>query len=430
MPESTKTLSHELCELAGEKHNHVVFSNSGAETAEAATKVVRTKTGRVNILSTVNSVHGKTHSALSATGLTKCSSPATVDNHSFMKMPFNDIEALKSELSSKKHAAFVVEPVQGEGGVVIANEEFLQAAEEARAATGALFVLDETQTGLGRAGHLFAKDACNVAPDMVLLSKALGGGVHPVGAVVAKASACSKEFDKKHSSTFAGAGLGASVALATPEPLTKLECDSSFLGSAIIGNVQGTSHCINDLAKRHPRTISSRGTGLMWSLNFEDTEDQAVGNTVSTVINKTALSHLVCGFLLNERQILVVPFLGDENSVRFEPPLTISPRETMQFINAIEEVCKTLKNQRHDMSLSCLTDRETDDGEIDVPFIQKKMTPQSISPRPNEKPRRKFAFFAHLLDANDTMKQLPKSMLATHSTGEQQKLAELIHEKG
>jgi len=241
-----------------------------------------------------------------------------------MKIQFNDIEAHKSEFSSKKYAAFVVEPVQGEGGMVVANEEFLQAAEE---------VCAVIQTGSGRTGHLFANDPYNVAPDMMLLSNTLGRGMYPIGAVVAKASAYSKHVDKKDSSTFAGAGLEVAVALKTLELLTKSEYDSSFLGSTTIDNVQGASHYIklalNDLTKRYPGIIASRGTGLMWSLTFEDPEDQAVGNIVSTIVTKTTLSYLICGFLMNKRQILVMPFLGDENSVRFEPPLTIRPRGIM-----------------------------------------------------------------------------------------------------
>lgn len=176
MPESTKELSRKLCDLAGEHYGFVVFSNSGAETVEAAFKLARTKTRRSKILSACNSFHGKSFAALSATGSTKYSNDFIVDTENFQKVPFNDILALEAALESKEFAAFIVEPVQGEGGMIPATKEYLDAAHELSLRTGTLLIFDEVQTGLGRTGSMFAKDTWNVQPDILLISKALSGG--------------------------------------------------------------------------------------------------------------------------------------------------------------------------------------------------------------------------------------------------------------
>ena len=183
MPETSKELSRRLCELTSrhspdDPYEFVVYSNSGAETVEAAIKLARTKTKRTKVLSAINSFHGKTYSALSATGSTRYSNDHTVCSTNFHKVPMNDIAALEDALSSKDYAAFLVEPVQGEGGMIPATPKYLQAAQEICHKTKTLLVLDEIQTGLGRTGSLFAKDIYNVHPDIILLSKALGGGAY------------------------------------------------------------------------------------------------------------------------------------------------------------------------------------------------------------------------------------------------------------
>lgn len=184
MPESSKELSRKLCELTSrgcegnDQYEFVVFSNSGAETVEAAVKLARTRTKRSKILSATNSFHGKTFSALSATGSTRYANEHTVCNNNFQKVPMNDIAALEEALSSKDYAAFMVEPVQGEGGMIPATQEYLNAAQEICKKTKTLLVLDEIQTGLGRTGAMFAKDLYDVHPDIILLSKALGGGTY------------------------------------------------------------------------------------------------------------------------------------------------------------------------------------------------------------------------------------------------------------
>jgi acetylornithine/succinyldiaminopimelate/putrescine aminotransferase len=179
MAESSKELSIRLCQAAGKDYDFCVFTNSGAETVEAAIKLARTKTQRTKILSAKNSFHGKSFAALSATGSSRYSNEYIVDTVHFRNdIPFNDVDALAEALTSKQYAAFIVEPVQGEGGMIPATQEYLMAARELCDSTGTMLIFDEVQTGLGRTGKIFAKDLYNVKPDMLLLSKALGGGTY------------------------------------------------------------------------------------------------------------------------------------------------------------------------------------------------------------------------------------------------------------
>ncbi|MGH2412699.1 MAG: aminotransferase class III-fold pyridoxal phosphate-dependent enzyme, partial [Microcystaceae cyanobacterium] len=154
--ESTSLLAASLCRLAGNNYEYVVFSNTGAETVEAAIKLARIRTGRRKILSTFNSFHGKTYSALSATGSNKYSNELIVDNNNYNKVEFNSIAELELHLSTQDYAAFIVEPIQGEGGMIQADSEYLKSAQAVCKKYGTLFIADEIQTGLGRTGTMFA----------------------------------------------------------------------------------------------------------------------------------------------------------------------------------------------------------------------------------------------------------------------------------
>ena len=421
-PETTSELSRRLCDLAGPNYyDSVIFTLSGAETVEAAIKLARTKTKRLKILSTINSFHGKTFSALSATGSTKYSTDVTVDTKNFDKVTFNDIVALREALSTREYAAFLVEPIQGEGGMVVADQQYLKEAERLCKESGTLFVLDEIQTGMGRTGTMFAKDQFDVQPDLLLLSKALGGGLYPIGAAIVHKTAYSKDFDKKHSSTFAGGGLGSAVALATIDRL---------LSDDLLGSVSSKSSLLkkglDELQKKYPDVlVGVSGTGLMYSLTFDDPQEDQVGNMIWTITKRSALSFLICGFLFSEHNILSTPFLGSDNaSIRVEPPLIITEAQIMRLLSAVSSVCQILKNQRFDLFFSHLIGRPMDHGQIPTPFIQEYLPEGQLVH--SDTTRRKFAFLGHSLSIEDTLKQLPKPIQDNFSTAEQNELAEWI----
>ena len=169
-----------LCDLTGMKK--VFLCNSGTEAVEAAIKFARCLTGRKEIVATMRAFHGRTMGALSATWEKKYREPFEPLVPGFKHIAYNDIEAVEDAITDQT-AAFLVEPIQGEGGVRPADPEFLKAIREICTKKGALMILDEIQTGFGRTGKWFAKDYYGIQPDILCLAKAIGGGL-PMGATL------------------------------------------------------------------------------------------------------------------------------------------------------------------------------------------------------------------------------------------------------
>src|SRR5262249_33857847 len=187
-------LARRLIAVAPTGLRYVTFANSGAEAAEAAIKLCRSTTGRHKILSASNGFHGKTLGALSATNKKKYQEPFGAPVEGFEHVPYGDLEKLRDLLAARSYAGFLVEPLQGEGGIVEPPPGYLRAAQAICRETGTLLVVDEIQTGLGRLGSMFACERLGVDPDVMILAKALGGGVLPIGACLATEAAYNAEF--------------------------------------------------------------------------------------------------------------------------------------------------------------------------------------------------------------------------------------------
>jgi len=197
-----------------------LFVNSGAEANEAALKLASKRTGRGRFVSSLNSFHGRTAGSLAATGQRKYQdgfAPLLSDKFDFIK--YNDVEALKAAVG-KSTAALILEPVQGEGGVRPATEEFFRAARDVCDDSGALLICDEVQTGMGRTGRWFGFQHFNVVPDIVTLAKALGSGA-PIGACLTSHDLASTFTPGSHGTTFGGNPLACSAALATLEVMKR-----------------------------------------------------------------------------------------------------------------------------------------------------------------------------------------------------------------
>ena len=164
----------------------VFFTNSGAESVEAALKLSRAATGRSGLLSCLGSFHGKTLGALSVTGNRTYQRPFGPLVPDCQSIPYGDLQALEMALATRQYAAFVVEPIQGEGGMVTPPPGYLAQAQRLCRDAGTLFVADEVQTGLGRTGPMFAVEREGVEPDILTLAKSLGGGLLPLGAMISR----------------------------------------------------------------------------------------------------------------------------------------------------------------------------------------------------------------------------------------------------
>ena len=226
VPEIAGELAGRLCALSGGQLEKVYFGSSGSEGVEAAIKFARAATGRDGIVFAKSSFHGLTAGALSLMNdafWRDGFGPLLADTHG---VPYGDAAALESALASKRQAAFVVEPLQAEGGIQVPTRAYLQKAEELCRRTGTLFVLDEVQTGMYRTGTFLAAHQFDVLPDMVVMAKALSGGLMPVSAVLMTDKIYHSVYSSLkravvHTSTFGENSLSMRAGLATLDVLER-----------------------------------------------------------------------------------------------------------------------------------------------------------------------------------------------------------------
>jgi len=312
IPMSSKTflnkpladLAEMLASITPGNLQYTFMCNSGTEAVEGALKIARMATGRTEIVSTTGSYHGKTMGALSATGRDLYRAPFEPLLPGFTTVQWNDIDAVRTVVTDRT-AAVIIEAVQGEGGIRLPSDDYLPAVREICTRNGALLIVDEVQTGLGRTGKLFAVEHWGVVPDIMTLAKALGGGVLPVGAFVSTEAIWDKVFRENpfiHSSTFGGGEAACAAALAALHIITTEHLDqrSAELGSYFLAN-------LISLQKENPDILlEARGLGLMIGVEFLDPD----------------IAKLVIGSLAN-RGVVAAYTLNNPNVIRIEPPLII-----------------------------------------------------------------------------------------------------------
>ena len=295
----------------------VFFCNSGAEANEAAIKLARRwahakdGAGRYEIISMLNSFHGRTLATLTATGQDKVQKGFEPLPEGFRYIPFNDVEALSKAVTART-AGILVEVVQGEGGVRVATPAFLKACRDISRERGALLMLDEVQTGIGRTGKLFAYEHFGIAPDVMTLAKGLGGGV-PIGACLATDDAAKAFTPGSHASTFGGNPLACAAALAVLEVILE---DQDIVGQcARLGEyfMKG----LLDLKGRCPAVTDVRGLGLL------------IG--VEVTLDARELVHD-----LRKRGILANA--TSEHVLRFVPPLIVTTAEIDRVVVTLGDV--------------------------------------------------------------------------------------------
>ena len=240
-----------LLDPSGEREGRVFFCNSGAEANEAAFKLTR-RTGRTRVVVAERSFHGRTMGALALTAQPGKQDPFRPLPGDVVAVPFGDIDALRAAVDSETAAVFL-EPIQGEGGVIPAPAGYLSAAREVCDAHGALLVLDEVQTGIGRTGSWFAHQAEGVAPDVVTLAKGLGGGL-PIGACIAFGPAARLLGPGSHGSTFGGNPVSCAAALAV---LDVIERDG------LLDHARVAGERLTEIVTRSPHVSHVRGRGLL-----------------------------------------------------------------------------------------------------------------------------------------------------------------------
>ena len=250
----------ELAKLLSERAfgGKCFFCNSGAEANEAALKLARLHTAKekYKFITAEGSFHGRTFATLAATAQPKHHEGLLPLLPGFAYVPFNDIEAMESSFSDEV-AAVMVEPIQGEGGINLATEEYLQTIRRLCDENGALLIFDEVTTGVGRTGKWFAYQHYDVEPDILTMAKALGGGV-AIGAMMARAEVAASLLPGKHATTFGGNALVCAAAVATIEAIE----EENLLENAVeLGRY--TKGKLEQLMQKHSIIESVRGVGLM-----------------------------------------------------------------------------------------------------------------------------------------------------------------------
>ena len=291
----------------------VFFGNSGAEANEGGVKLARrygqlNLSGAYEVITTIDSFHGRTLAMVAATGQAKFQQSYPPLLTGFVNVEYNNIEAIKSATTGKT-CAMMVEPIQGEGGVNIPDDRYLSTIKAWCEQKGILFILDEIQTGIGRTGTLFAYEQYDVEPDIMTLAKGLGGGV-PIGAILAKEKAA-VFAPGEHGSTFGGNPLACAAGYAT----VKFIIDNDIAGKAKkMGQylIQG----LEGLKPKFPLITDVRGRGLLVAMEFG-------GDIAQSLV----LACLEQGLLVNQLK---------PNTLRFIPPLIIGTKEVDEAQGILE----------------------------------------------------------------------------------------------
>lgn len=300
----------------------VFFCNSGTEANEAAIKLARRysydqgHTDRHEIITMENSFHGRTFGGLSATAQNKFHKGFEPLLPGFKYVPFNNIEAARQAISEKT-CAVLVEPIQGEGGVNIAEKTYLKELRDLCAQKRILLIFDEVQTGFGRTGKLFAYENYGVSPDIITFAKALGGGV-AIGAMAATDQVMKSFVPGTHAATFGGNPLACAAALATLKTLRQ----RGFLDKAKKTGDYFMSR-LQELASQIPAVKEVRGVGLMLAMELKQPADGILADCMRQ------------GFLINCVQ---------QNTLRFIPPLIITKTEIDKLIRVLADSLKKIIN--------------------------------------------------------------------------------------
>ena len=300
-------LAERLLAVAGApKGSAVFFANSGSEAVEAAIKLSR-RTGRPGLVAAEAAFHGRTTGALALTHKLAYREPFAPLIPWVTHVPLNDEAALRAAVDTHTAAVFL-EPIQGEAGVVAADPAYLQLARELTRATGALLVIDEVQTGVGRTGTWFAFQQAGVVPDAITVAKGLAGGV-PIGALVTFGPDISGLLTAgQHGSTFGGNPLAAAAGLAILETIDK---DGLLAHATAVGNYLADSVA----ALSHPLIVGVRGSGLLRAI--------VLSADVSVVVADRALS---AGFIVNA---------PTPDALRLTPPLVVTTKQIDTFVAAL-----------------------------------------------------------------------------------------------
>jgi ornithine--oxo-acid transaminase len=304
--------------------------NTGAEAVETAIKLCRKwayevkgiDENQAKIIVCDNNFHGRTTTIISFSNDPVANKNFGPYTGGFIRIPYNDLNALEDALKQDNIAGFMVEPIQGEAGVYVPDAGYLKRASELCNENGALFIADEVQTGIARTGQLLACDHENVKPDVLILGKAISGGVYPVSGVLADDAIMGVIKPGQHGSTFGGNPVAAKVAIAALEVVKdeKLAENAQILGELFRAKM-------NEIIDRSDLVNAVRGKGLLNAILINDTEESSTAWDICMA--------------LKENGLLAKPTHG--NIIRFAPPLVMNEEQLLDCVSIIDKTLSEFK---------------------------------------------------------------------------------------
>ena len=324
-------LSKTLSMLTPPNLQYTFFCNSGTETIEAALKLARAyNPAKQTIIAAIKGFHGKSFGSLSVSAKGEFRRPFGALLPGIEHFPFNDLEALRHKFERLKMVgedvgAVLLEPIQGEGGVNVPSDHYLRGVRALCDEYGALLILDEVQTGMGRTGKMFCFEHYGITPDILCLAKAFGGGVVPAGAVIGSRDVFSRLFDNPflHTTTFGGNPLACAAALATINVLIEEELPqrAARVGARMLEGLRKAAAPYPEIV------VDVRGKGLLIAIEFND--DKSGFEFSKRLLDRGVL---VSGTLVNARVI------------RIEPPLTIAEEQADYVCKAVGESLESMSS--------------------------------------------------------------------------------------
>lgn len=333
-------LAERLCRLAGGNLNKVFFGSSGSEGVEAAIKFSRAHTGRTGMLYAKSAFHGLTCGALSL-----MDDPFWRGNFGpllsgTVAVPFNDLDSLEQQLRTGRHAAFVCEPIQAEAGINLPASDYWRGAQELCRRYGTLLVLDEVQTGLHRTGPFLASHLYNVQPDMVVLAKALSGGLVPVSAVLMTDDVYSSVFGSLrraiiHTSTYSENSLAMQAGIATLNVL-----ESEDLGARATEAGEQLRQMLSDALDGYEMVKAVRGEGLLCGIEFRTPHQLRlrIAYEAFLKIHPAMFGQILVMRLFRDHGILTQICGNNFSVLKAAPPLVVTDEQMQEFVDAVSAV--------------------------------------------------------------------------------------------
>jgi ornithine--oxo-acid transaminase len=346
VPALAGQLARRLCQRAGGRLNRVFFCSSGSEGIEAAIKFSRAATGRAGLLYADHAFHGLTCGALSL-----MSDPFWREGFGPLLpgaegVPFGSIEALEEKLDTKQFAAFIVEPIQSEGGIRVPDPAYLKAAERLCRRSGTLLVLDEVQTGMYRTGEFLAAHRFGVEPDMVVLAKALSGGLIPVGALLTSEAVSDSVYSSLkrsivHASTFGENGLAMRAGLATLDVL-----EQCSLGERATRLGEELRRQLKARLVPYEMVKAVRGAGMLSGIEFTAPRQLRLRVAFETFrrIHTGMFGQVLVMRLFRDHGILTQVCGNDFMVLKVAPPLVVTEPQIAEFVSAIGKVVDLVHN--------------------------------------------------------------------------------------